>query len=40
MVQNLASPDYQGELTALTVYCLTISQSFLGVVSNLLKLLH
>ena len=39
----MASPELSGGVdstVSVSVYCLTISQSFLGVVSNLLKLLH
>ena len=42
-ISFMASPELSGRVdstVSLSVYCLTISQSFLGVVSNLLKLLH
>ena len=42
-ISFMASPELSGRVdstVSLSVYCWTISQSFLGVVSNLLKLLH
>lgn len=42
-ISFMASPELSGRVdstVSVSVYCLTISQSFLGVVSNLLKLLH